>query len=266
MSAKDLMATQVRFAVVVDVLARGRVNDVPTMAGWTREDLGGATTHPTISADAFTRQARQRYGTLADEFLKLYPAATDEQARASQNESAIDSLRASTHLWASTAKVSVFTWFWDHALPGPDADRYGAFHSSEIPYVMNTLDTADRPFTDADRKIADTMSSYWVNFISTGAQRQRACALAVNVGTAGPDDGGRRHVRADPGDRNQREVGVLCEGAGASALNSKRCRAASEHAAEFKKPFMAPAVADTLANQNRAHNRRGDHPDNPVIG
>jgi para-nitrobenzyl esterase len=53
-------------------------------------------------------------------------------------------------------------------LPGPDADKYGAFHTSEVPYVMNTLDTSDRPFTDQDRKIADMMSSYWVNFIRTG--------------------------------------------------------------------------------------------------
>ena len=33
----------------------------------------------------------------------------------------------------------VFTYFWTHALPGPDAARYGAFHTSEVPYVLNTL-------------------------------------------------------------------------------------------------------------------------------
>jgi carboxylesterase type B len=27
---------------------------------------------------------------------------------------------------------------------------------------------SDRPFTDADRKIADTMSSYWANFAKNG--------------------------------------------------------------------------------------------------
>ena len=27
---------------------------------------------------------------------------------------------------------------------------------------------ADRPFTGADHKIAETMSSYWVNFVTTG--------------------------------------------------------------------------------------------------
>ena len=33
---------------------------------------------------------------------------------------------------------------------------------------MNTLATADRPFTFEDHKIADMMPSYWANFIRTG--------------------------------------------------------------------------------------------------
>jgi para-nitrobenzyl esterase len=171
-----------RFGVVVDgyvqpapameTFAQGRQSDVPTLTGCNRHE-GGASTHPTTTAEAFERQARQRYAEMAGEFLKLYPAATDEQARAAQNESAWDSTRASMYLWAvtrgKTAKTKAYTYFWDHAMPGPDADRFGAFHSSEVPYVMNTLGMAPaRPFTDADHKIADMMSSYWANFIRTG--------------------------------------------------------------------------------------------------
>jgi para-nitrobenzyl esterase len=58
----------------------------------------------------------------------------------------------------------VYEYLWDHALPGPDAARFGAFHTSEVPYVLNTLYMSDRPFTDADRNIAAMMSSYWANF------------------------------------------------------------------------------------------------------
>jgi para-nitrobenzyl esterase len=53
-------------------------------------------------------------------------------------------------------------------MPGPDAGKYGAFHTGEVPYAMNTLSMSDRPFTDADRRIADTFSSYFANFIRTG--------------------------------------------------------------------------------------------------
>jgi len=76
------------------------------------------------------------------------------------------------YLWgrerAKTSQTRLFQYLFDHALPGPDAGRYGAFHTGEVPYVMNTLYTSQRPFTDADRKIAGMMSSYWANFAATG--------------------------------------------------------------------------------------------------
>jgi len=181
MSWKDLSGGSFRFGVVVDgyvlpaaisdVFASGRQNDVPTLTGANRHE-GGATPHPDISAEAFQKQARQRYGDLADEFLSLYPASTDEQARVSQNESSWDQARVSMYLWAMnrarTARTKAFTYFWDHPLPGPDVEKYGAFHTSEVPYVLNTLTMSNRPFTDDDRRIADTLSSYWANFIKTG--------------------------------------------------------------------------------------------------
>lgn len=105
-------------------------------------------------------------------FLKLYPASSKEQAGQSQNDSARDQMRTSMYLWAlnraKTAKTKAYTYYWDHTLPGPDADKYGAFHTSEVPYVFNSLAKSDRPFTDADHKIAEMMSSYWANFAATG--------------------------------------------------------------------------------------------------
>ena len=53
-------------------------------------------------------------------------------------------------------------------MPGPDAARFGAFHTSEVPYVLNTLYASPRPFTDVDRKLAGMMSSYWANFAASG--------------------------------------------------------------------------------------------------
>jgi para-nitrobenzyl esterase len=45
----------------------------------------------------------------------------------------------------------------------------GASHTAEIPYAFNNLHVeTDRPWTAADRRLADVMSSYWVNFAATG--------------------------------------------------------------------------------------------------
>ena len=173
----------IRFAPIVDgylltapvalVMADGRQNDVPTLTGVNVGELGGLSGPPVaVTVDSFVRRATQQYGAMAEEFLKLYPAASDEQAAIAQAQSSRDQAMVSMFLWAKqrarTARTKAFTYLWDHALPGPDAARYGAFHTSEVPYFMNTLSMSDRPFTDADHKIADMMSSYIVNFVKTG--------------------------------------------------------------------------------------------------
>jgi para-nitrobenzyl esterase len=154
-----------------DAFAAGKHNDVPVLTG-TNRDESGAVPQPTTTAAAFQKQLEQRYADRAGDVLKLYPAATDDEAKTTQNASARDIARVTTSIWvaarAKTAKSNTFTYFWDHTLPGPDAAQYGAFHTSEVPYVMNTLAFSDRPFTADDTRIADMMSSYWANFAAAG--------------------------------------------------------------------------------------------------
>jgi carboxylesterase type B len=192
MASKDLMAPvpladaaqatpPFRWSVIVDgyslpttvaeIFAQGKQNDVPTLTGLNRDEYG-ASPKPDITAEAFIRQARERFGEEAGEFLQLYPAGSEEEARCSQNESSRDQARVSMFVWgvrrAGTAKTPAFLYFWDHALPGPDAGTFGAFHTSEVPYVFRSLSKSKRPFTEADSRIAATISSYWVNFARTG--------------------------------------------------------------------------------------------------
>jgi para-nitrobenzyl esterase len=172
-----------RFSTIVDgymlpasareVVAQGKHNDVPVLTGANLGELGGISgAQAAVTVASFTERARRTYGPMADQFLKLYPATTDEQAAKAQADSAKDQSLVSMYLWAQerakTSKTPAYTYLWDHALPGPDADRYGAFHTSEVPYVLNTLYMSDRPFTDKDRAIADMMSSYWANFATSG--------------------------------------------------------------------------------------------------
>lgn len=125
-----------------------------------------------VTLAAFVQAARKRFGPLADRFLQLYPAATDDQAAVANDISANDHSRTSTFLWAGDwtrhANGPVYTYFWTHAPPGPGHDMRGAYHGSEINYVFDNLYATDRPWSAADRKIADVMSSYWVNFARSG--------------------------------------------------------------------------------------------------
>jgi para-nitrobenzyl esterase len=124
---------------------------------------------------------------MADGYLTLYPAANDEQAAAAQAASSREQALVSMYLWAreraKTSKTPAYTYLWDHTLPGPDADRYGAFHTSEVPYVLNTLSMSDRPFTTKDHAIADMMSAYWANFAARGDPNGKGLPVWAPVGS-----------------------------------------------------------------------------------
>ena len=91
------------------------------------------------------------------------------------------------YLWArqraGTAKTPAYTYYWTHPLPGPEIGKYGAFHTSEVPYVFATLYRSDRPYVEADHKIADQVSSYWANFVKTGDPNGKGLAKWQAVGS-----------------------------------------------------------------------------------
>lgn len=51
-------------------------------------------------------------------------------------------------------------------LPGDDA---GAYHSSELWYIFNTLSRSWRPFVEGDHDLSGTMIDFWSNFVKYGS-------------------------------------------------------------------------------------------------
>jgi para-nitrobenzyl esterase len=135
-------------------------------------DRGHVNPQPPSGAQAYADGARKRYGALADEYLKLYPATTDREAFTANNDATRDNGRVSLWKWAGAwqakAAQPVYLYFWTHAPPGKNHDFSGAYHGSEISYVFNHARLPDEPWVSADERIGDTMSSYWTNFAKTG--------------------------------------------------------------------------------------------------
>ena len=69
-------------------------------------------------------------------------------------------------------RSKTYLYFFSRVPPTETAARMGAYHSSEIAYVFDNVNGKSNPrkiaWQDVDRKLADTMSSYWVNFATTG--------------------------------------------------------------------------------------------------
>jgi para-nitrobenzyl esterase len=118
----------------------------------------------------FLDYTRRRFGEGADEFLQVYSPAGNTDYNASQREAFRDEVAwlalftAQRH--AELHKGRVYLYYFGHRPPAlPDGTDRGATHGAEIPYAFNT---PGRAWTDADRRIADTMTSYWVNFATHG--------------------------------------------------------------------------------------------------
>jgi para-nitrobenzyl esterase len=149
-------------------------NDVPVLTGLTADE--GSALSPSYgqaTPDAFAAALGKHYGTLAPAFASLYPTDPTSGVRTVSMQLERDRGLASTWLWAKArmpaSRQPVYVYYFKHVEPGPEAQRYGAFHSSEIPYVFGTLDrAADRSFTPADRQVSATMGAYWANWVKAG--------------------------------------------------------------------------------------------------
>lgn len=186
-SADELMAPSgegppVRFGTVIDgwflpddveaIYAAGQQNDTPMLNGMNADEASAFPGYGTMTADAFRQQAQGRYGDEADAFLRLYPAGADEEAGSSQKASTRDlglvALRRLAAQRGQTAQTPLYLYYFDRAIPWPEHPEFGAFHTGEVPYVFDTLHLLDRPWEATDRALAETVSTYWVNFAAAG--------------------------------------------------------------------------------------------------
>jgi para-nitrobenzyl esterase len=180
-AARALPATQVsRAGGRGGLVADGRVipaatprvfaSDVPVMTGYTLNDL--FVSRAPVTAATWKGEVTERYGDRAGEFLKFYPGDTDDQAARSAQREAVDrgfNLKLVEWLGIRGASKPVFGYLFTHVEPGPESARYGAFHTSEVPYEFNTLHLSPgRTFTDVDRRLAEQLSSYVANFVKNG--------------------------------------------------------------------------------------------------
>jgi para-nitrobenzyl esterase len=150
--------------------AAGRQNDVDIIAGSNSDEgtfFGGG---PQTVA-GFTATVQRRFGDQADAFFTLYPMRTDADATAVSLASNADeiswNMRQAAAAQAKRGKQAYAYYFTrvPRQADGSPSPR-GATHTAEIQYAFNNPTGLN--WDDVDRKLADTMSSYWVNFATTG--------------------------------------------------------------------------------------------------
>lgn len=155
-----------------DALDRGLVNDVPTMTGFTADDFGPPAEFLRTTVASFPTTVPKALEAQVKDYQRLYPVSNDDEARTQAKRAQLDYRAATVFFWAKrrakTAKTPAYTYRFDQAIPWPAQPHFGAFHSSDLIYAFNNLGRMDRPWSDDDRRVAELVSSYWVNFVNTG--------------------------------------------------------------------------------------------------
>jgi para-nitrobenzyl esterase len=160
------------------IYASGRQSHIPLLAGWNADE---GSYHSIFGKDEPTAQnfaahARALFGENADQFLKLYPAGNDAQAKRSAQDLAGDQfIGYSTWKWLEmqrkTGNSPVYRYRFEDAPPmseGATEEPRGAYHSAEIEFVFGVLSSKHLPWRPEDRKLSQLMSTYWANFAKAG--------------------------------------------------------------------------------------------------
>jgi para-nitrobenzyl esterase len=169
---------------VETIYAHGEQAHVPLLAGWNADEdkMSVLLAEKRPTAKSFADEAHARFGQEADQFLKLYPAANDEQALTSAEALAGDDFIAfGTWKWIDTqrktAHVPVYQYLFEQLRPvkpgkmvgNVPAGEAGARHAGEIEYVFETLKSDEGvPWSEGDFKVSEAMATYWTNFVKTG--------------------------------------------------------------------------------------------------
>jgi len=168
-----------------DAFAGGRQCPVPLLVG-SAADEGAASLMAAADRASFLAWARRDLGDDLDTFLTLYPARTDDQARAaSQRSNGHRLFTWQAWAWAcqhARAGHPVYAYRFEARLPRQAGTAGGstttpAFHGASVFYSFDRFALCPHwDWTPEDRDLARTLRTAWLAFARTG--RPLAPALA----------------------------------------------------------------------------------------
>jgi para-nitrobenzyl esterase len=168
---------------IPNIYATGRQNDVPTMAGFTADDISFSPLRGVATLDQFHATAANMYGDRVQQFHDLYPAATDaDAARMSRLYSRQTMIEKGTRTLAiahqASGKAPFYMYLFSHVQPFNPAvtlkdNPQGAYHTSDVPYWFQTQDALNmfrptRNWQPADRALSARMMDSLLAFARSG--------------------------------------------------------------------------------------------------
>ena len=157
---------------VTTAFAEGRHNNVPVLVGFNADEMTSLSSPQSVPAtlDAWREWVAGRVGDDVERFDAVYPVQEQTDISNAFMRSRGDALFGiQMRLWArasTAAGAPAWLYYFTHEPPGPARVYLKAYHAAEIPYTFGNIGSEEREA--ADRRLAETMSSYWVNFAASG--------------------------------------------------------------------------------------------------
>lgn len=155
---------------VMKIYEENKENKIRLLTGWNEDDgivMGGFE-----KANVYEERILRQWGAFGQELLRFYPATNDTVAEISQKDLQRDIVFGAQNYTlanlVSRQGKDTYVYRFTHKVPAGQYKDFGAFHTAEVPYVLNNLKFVNRPFEPIDYRLADTMSSYWINFAVSG--------------------------------------------------------------------------------------------------
>lgn len=149
-----------------EMVVQGAHKDIPYMLGHTSDEQFGIPKN----LKEFEKSLSQKYGLEAEPILKASNVSTVEGMQELYRSDAFNIRNLANTLFCRAqlmlGRSPAYLYYFNPTnIPGDDA---GAFHSSELWFMFETLAKSIRPFKGQHFDLARHMCNYWTNFIKDG--------------------------------------------------------------------------------------------------
>ncbi len=160
--------------VQTNLYKSGNYNDVNVLMGY-NSDEGLSFSHERKPKD-YIANVKNRYGKFAEQLIEAYPPGKESVAKTARDLMRDAAFGWQTWKWArlqsQTGNSKVYYYYFDQHPDYPEDSPMhgmGSPHGQDVAYAFMTLDSIRRNnFTESDRKLSETMGTYWTNFAKYG--------------------------------------------------------------------------------------------------
>lgn len=145
----------------------GEYNEQEVIHGYNRHEADAFLIFSNATLKNYEGRVRDYFKEYSDEVLKLYPATTDDEAKANWAEIWGAIFFDYPHYCYNRLSVMNGTPTYQYYFT-KDNGRLGAWHSGEEVYLYGNIPADSKLYDDYDRKLSDAMLQYFVNFAKTG--------------------------------------------------------------------------------------------------